>query len=204
MENAQEEQIHKEKRGTYMNPVTEMKTNPNSAPESIGAGGEQGTAINYNNCEHGKDLEHGSTATPFSTLAWALLKDDLVTVAAQLADDIEWDMMPNMQKIKGKNNVIDFLKAGKDASAKEPVPLLNIATKDSGVWEYINRGTVTKDMHVLAAADSDFQLGAKDMSTLAGQQYAVAVCFVYQINAKGKIYLVHEYLDLENLKKQFK
>jgi hypothetical protein len=32
-----------------------------------------------------------------SRLAWALSKDDLVIVAAQLADDIGWDMMPNMQ-----------------------------------------------------------------------------------------------------------
>jgi hypothetical protein len=92
--------------------------------------------------EHGKDLDHGSNYDSFSRLAWALLKDDLVTVAAQLADDIGWDMMPNMQKIKGKSNVIDFLKAGKNASAREPVPLLNTATKDRGVWKYINCGTI--------------------------------------------------------------
>ena len=59
-------------------------------------------------------------------------------------------------------------------------------------------------MYVLAETDRDFQLGTEDTSILVGQQYAVAVCFVYQINAKGEIYLVYEYLDLANLKKQFK
>jgi hypothetical protein len=186
-----------------MNPVTKGKTKANPASDlgRVSSGKKKG--IDYKDLKHGKDLEHGSTATPFSRLAWALFADDWVTAAAQLADDIEWDMMPNLQKIKGKEAVIKFLKAGKNASAKEPVPLLNTATKDWGVWEYINQGTVTRDMHVLAETDSDFQLGAADTSTLEGQQYAVAVCFVYQINAKGELYLVHEYLDLANLKKQF-
>jgi hypothetical protein len=59
-------------------------------------------------------------------------------------------------------------------------------------------------MHILAATDADFQLGAKDTSAFEARRYSVAVCFVYHINAEGKIFLVHEYLDLEKLKKRFK
>jgi limonene-1,2-epoxide hydrolase len=187
-----------------MNPMTKRKTTPNSTSESTRSRDEKKRDVDYKDLKHGKDLEHGSTATPFSRLAWALFADDWVNAAAQLADDIEWHMMPNLQKIAGKEDVINFLKAGKNASAKEPVPLLNAATEEWGVWEYMNQGTVSKDMRVLAEADSDFQLGTEDTSALEGQRYAVAVCFVYQINEKGEIYLVHEYLDLANLKKQFK
>jgi hypothetical protein len=41
-----------------------------------------------------------------------------------------------------------------------------------------------------------------DPFTLIGRQYEVPVCFVYHLNAKGKIYLLHEYLDLASLMKQ--
>jgi limonene-1,2-epoxide hydrolase len=163
---------------------------------------EQGSVVDYKSLEHGSDLEKGSTATPFSRLTWALLADDYGAVAAQLAD--EWVMMPNLQKFSGKDDVIKFMKAGKEASTKEPVPLVNVANNEWGVWEYINVGTVTKNMRILAATDADFQLGAKDTSAFEGRRYFVAICFVYHINAEGKIFLVHEYLDLENLKKQFK
>jgi hypothetical protein len=36
-----------------------------------------------------------------------------------------------------------------------------------------------------------------------GKKYSVAVCFVYRINAQGKISQLHEYLDMEGLKKRF-
>jgi hypothetical protein len=67
----------------------------------------------------------------------------------------------------------------------------------------MNRGTITKDLSALAAIDSDFKL-AEDPTTLIGRQYSVAVCFVYRINPKGKIYLVHEYLDMAGLMRQLK
>jgi ketosteroid isomerase-like protein len=37
-----------------------------------------------------------------------------------------------------------------------------------------------------------------------GQKYEVAVCFVYQIDAEGKIAHLREYLDMASLMKQFK
>jgi hypothetical protein len=76
-----------------------------------------------------KDLEQGSTATPFSTFFWAALKNDWATAEAQLADDIEWHMMPNNQTRKGKADVFSFLKASKYASQKEPILISNRADK---------------------------------------------------------------------------
>jgi hypothetical protein len=61
------------------------------------------------------------------------LKDDWATAEAQLADDIEWHMMPNNQTRKGKADVFSFLKASKYASQKEPIPISNRADKEWGV-----------------------------------------------------------------------
>ena len=51
------------------------------------------------------------------------------------------------------------------------------------------------------ALDSSFKLSPDD-SAIVGRQYSVAVCFVYRINTNGKIQQLHEYLDMEGLKKQ--
>jgi hypothetical protein len=77
-----------------------LTTNPARAVKTKDS--EQGSIVDYKSLEHGKDLEKGSTATPFSRLTWALLADDYGAVAAQLADDIEWVMMPNLQKFRAR------------------------------------------------------------------------------------------------------
>ncbi len=111
--------------------------------------------------------------------------------------------MPNMQSFKGKTACVELCTKGKLSSDKTPEILYDVATPEWGVFEYMNRGTITKDLTALAAIDSDFKL-ADDPATLAGRQYAVAVCFVYRINGDGKIYLIHEYLDMAGLMKQLK
>jgi ketosteroid isomerase-like protein len=129
--------------------------------------------------------------------------NDFEAMADTMADDCEWVLMPNMQSFKGKAACVELCTKGKLSSDKTPEILLDVATPEWGVFEYMNRGTITKDLTALAAIDSDFKL-AEDPATLAGRQYAVAVCFVYRINADGKIYLVHEYLDMASLMKQLK
>jgi len=57
-------------------------------------------------------LQPGSTATPFSTFIWAVVSGDVATAEAQLADDVEWDLMPYDHMLKGKEEVIPWLKAG--------------------------------------------------------------------------------------------
>jgi hypothetical protein len=129
--------------------------------------------------------------------------NDFTALADTMADDCEWVLMPNMKSFKGKAACVELCTKGKLASDKTPDILFDVATSDWGVFEYMNRGTITKDLTALAAIDSDFKL-ADDPATLVGRQYCVAVCFVYRINAAGKISLVHEYLDMAGLMKQLK
>ena len=154
--------------------------------------------MNTNN----KDLERGSTATPFSTFFWAALSDDWITADSQYADDIEWDMMLNNQIRKGKEEVLPWLKSGKYGSQKEPVVISNRADKEWGVWEYWNIGTIGEGI-IDFAKQSKWPFPS-DPRTLIGRKYKVPVCFIYHINAKGKIDLVREYLDVASVMSQLK
>ena len=134
-------------------------------------------------------LQPGSTATPFSTFFWPSVSGDVATAAAQLADDVLWDLMSYDHTIKGKEAVIPWLKAG-GASQKEPVVTNNVATKEWGVCELWNIGTLTED-----ALEYGKQLGwplPGDPNSLVGRTYKVAQCFVYHINAEGKIDVIRE------------
>ena len=103
--------------------------------------------------------------------------------------------MSNNQIRKGKNEVIPWLKAGVFASQKEPVIISNLATKEWGIFEYWNIGTFTEGA-VDFAKQLDWPI-LVDLSSLVGRRYKVPVCFVYHINAEGKIDLVREYLALD-------
>ncbi len=146
------------------------------------------------------DLEKGSTATPFSTASWAGMNDDWETVESQYADDIEWHVMSNNQIIKGKENVVAFLKAGQHGSQKEPLPILNTAASEWGIWEYWNTGIITKD-YVEFAKQLKLPFLA-DIGDIVGKEYKIAVCFIYHVNAKNKIDLVREYLDMGSIMAQ--
>jgi hypothetical protein len=129
--------------------------------------------------------------------------NDFEAMADTIADDCEWVMMPNMKSFKGKTACVELCTKGKLASDKTPEILYDVATPEWGVFEYMNRGTITKDLSGLGAIDDDFKLAA-DPTTLIGREYSVAVCFIYRINPNGKIYMVHEYLDMAGLMKQLK
>jgi hypothetical protein len=136
----------------------------------------------------------------FNTLFESGRNNDFEAMAETIDDDCEWVLMPNMQTFKGKAAVVALCSQGKLASDKTPEILFDVATPEWGVFEYMNRGTITKELTAFAAT-SGWQFPT-DTAALVGRQYAVPVCFVYHINAKGKIYLLHEYLDLGSLMKQ--
>lgn len=181
----------------------------------VTANGKTGTSLS-NLFEQTKDqhtaksLQPGSTATPFSTFFWAAMETmkttqelvDWSISEAQFADNIEWDMMNNGQIFKGKKVVMSWLKAEGYGSQKEPVVINKIATKEWGVWEYWNIGTLTKEI-VEFAKQSGWKF-PHDPETLIGRSYKVPVAFIYHINAAGKIDLVREYLDTQSLMEQFK
>ncbi len=154
-------------------------------------------------------LKPDSTATPFSTFFWKAIhymetldEAEKIDAVANFADDIEWDMMNNGQVRKGKEEVVAWCFAGGFGSKKEPVVIRNIATKEWGVWEYWNIGTLEEGI-IEFARQSKWPFPA-DPKSLIGRTYRIPVSFIYHINAEGKIDLVDEYLDTQSLMAQFK
>src|ERR1700721_3639250 len=89
--------------------------------------------------------EVGPRATPLSTLIFGVASGDMAAVDAQLSDDIEWHQMPYNQKVKGKKDVMTWLKAG-STSEKKPEIINNVLIGKWGVFEYWNAGTATKEL----------------------------------------------------------
>jgi len=145
-------------------------------------------------------LTPGSTATPFSTLLWAVVTGDMATIEAQITDDIEWGLMPLNKVLKGKEQVIPWLKAG-SADQKKPIVITNVATSDWGVFEYWNIGTLSEE--VIAFGKEQKWPWPKDPTGFLGQNYRVAQCFVYHINPEGKVDFMRQYLDTGSVWSQF-
>lgn len=160
-------------------------------------------AINLNPeaLQHPEALQPGSKATPFSTFLWAVVSGDIATAESQITDDIEWGLIPYNKALKGKDEVIPWLKAGSQ-SQKKPTTISNVATKNWGIFEYWNIGTVTEEL-VKFGNQQDWPW-PRDPNALIGREYKVAQCFVYHINAAGKIDLMRQYLDAGSVWAQFK
>ena len=148
-----------------------------------------------------EDPEARSTATPLSTLILAVASGDMATVDAQLAEDIEWDQMPYNQKVKGKQEVMSWLKAG-SASEKKPEIINNVLADEWGVLEYWNVGTATWEL--IEFGKKRAWPFPKDPNSLIGQKYRVAQCFVYHLDSDGRIDLMRQYLDAGSVWAQFK
>jgi hypothetical protein len=146
-------------------------------------------------------LGREAKTTVFRTLFEAGKLNDFQSMADTIDEDCEWILMPNMKSFKGKKEVTELCKGGKLASDKSPEILFDEATPQWGVFKYMNRGIVTKELTAFVGT-SGWEFPG-DPSTLVGKQYSVPVGFIYHINSKGKIYLLHEYLDLGSLMKQF-
>lgn len=145
-------------------------------------------------------LKAGSNATPMSRLIFAVASGDMTTAEAQITDDIEWALMPLNKVLKGKDQVIPWLKAG-TADQKKPVVISNAATKDWGVFEYWNIGTVSEE--VIKFGNAQKWPWPKDAASFLGQHYKVAQCFTYHIDPDGKIDFMRQYLDTGSVWMQF-
>ena len=142
-----------------------------------------------------------STPSPFSSLISAVAAEDMTTVSAHLSDDIEWDMMSTGEIVKGKDKVMQWLKAG-SASRKEPAVISDLVGKDWGTFEYWNIGTITGEL--VAFGNQQKWPWPKDPNSLIGEKYKVAQCFIWHLNAEGKICLMKQYLDTASVWMQFK
>jgi hypothetical protein len=144
-----------------------------------------------------------TTTTIFRKLFDSGFQNDFETMADTIADNCEWTLMPDMNKVfKGKKAVIELCTQGKLASIKTPEILFDKATPEWGAFEYINRGIITKEA-IEFSKTTGWQF-PENVSSLVGKPYAVAVSFIYQINQEGKIYHLREYLDMASLMKWFK
>jgi hypothetical protein len=146
-------------------------------------------------------LNAGSKATPFSTFIGAIASGDIALAEAQITDDVEWGLMPYNKVLKGKVEVIPWLKAG-HSSQKEPVTISNAATKEWGVFEYWNIGTVTDEL--VKFGNQQEWPWPGDPASFIGRKYRVAQCFVYHLTAAGKIDFMRQYLDVGSVWAQFK
>ena len=146
-------------------------------------------------------LQPGSKATPFSTFIHAIVSGDIATAEAQITDSIEWGLMPYNKVLKGKEEIIPWLKTAA-ADQKQPVVITNAIAKDWGVFEYWNIGTVSEE--VIKFGNEQKWPWPKDPSSFLGQKYRVAQCFVYHITPEGKIDFMRQYLDTGSVWTQFK
>ena len=141
-------------------------------------------------------LQQGSRATPFSIFLWAIVSGDIATAEAQITEDIEWGLMPYNKVLKGRDQVIPWLKAA-SADQKKPVVISNVATKNWGVFEYWNVGIVSSE--VIKFGNEQGWPWPKDPDTFLGQEYRVAQCFTYHLDANGKIKFMRQYLDTSSI-----
>jgi hypothetical protein len=146
------------------------------------------------------DLNTESKPTAFSTFITAVVSGDIATAESQITDDIEWGLMPYNKVLKGKDQVIPWLKAA-GADQKKPIVISNVATKDWGVFEYWNIGTVSEE--VIKFGNEQKWPWPKDPTSFLGQKYRVAQCFTYHLNAEGKIDFMRQYLDTGSVWVQF-
>jgi hypothetical protein len=146
-------------------------------------------------------LKPASRATPFSTFIWAIVAGDIATAEQQITDDIEWGLMPYNKMLKGKGEVIPWLKAA-SSDQKKPIVITNAIAKDWGVFEYWNIGTVSEE--VIKFGNEQKWPWPKDPSSFLGQKYRVAQCFVYHITPQRKINLMRQYLDTGSVWTQLK
>jgi len=142
-----------------------------------------------------------TTPSPFSLLIAAVAARDMTAVNARLADDIQWDMMSTGETVKGRDKVMQWLEAGA-ASRKEPAVISDLTCNDWGAYEYWNIGTITEEL--VAFGNRQKWPWPKDPQSLIGQKYKVAQCFVWHLNAAGKICLMKQYLDTGSVWMQFK
>ena len=159
-----------------MNPVAEVKTNPNPAPESDV---EARTQCIKNNLQ----MMHAYFDALFTT--------DMNPMLELFDQDIEWLIVPTGDTIKGKDAIAKLAANHWAASPGRNKTLVNLfANEEYASLEYRTSGTLTNQ--------ADFPSIKFEPS---GQKYDFLCCFVFHIR-NGKINRVHEYSDMETVKRQ--
>jgi ketosteroid isomerase-like protein len=121
----------------------------------------------------------------------ALFGKDLTPILEMIDDHIEWLIVPTGDTLKGKEQIAKLAPNHWSASPDRIKTLVNVfASEEFACLEYRTAGTLTNQ--------ADFPSISFEPT---GKHYEFLCCFVSHI-ANGKIDRVHEYFDLETIKRQ--
>jgi steroid delta-isomerase-like uncharacterized protein len=119
-----------------------------------------------------------------------LYTKDLDAMLELVDDDIEWLIVPTGDVISGKASLAELAENHWGASPDRTKRLLNLfAVEDRACMEYTSGGTLTGEV--------DFRSIKIPPS---GMRYEIQCCFVFQFK-HGKIARVHEYFDMDTVKR---
>jgi steroid delta-isomerase-like uncharacterized protein len=119
-----------------------------------------------------------------------LYSKDLDDLLELVDDDIEWLVVPTGDVISGKTSLVALAENHWGASPDRTKKLLNLfATEDHACMEYTSGGTLTGEV--------DFRSIKIPPS---GRTYEIQCCFVFHFE-NGKIDRVHEYFDMDTVKR---
>lgn len=121
----------------------------------------------------------------------ALFGKDLNIILDMLDDNIEWLIVPTGDTLKGKEQIAKLAPNHWAASPDRVKTLVNVfASEEFACLEYRTAGTQTNQ--------ADFPSISLQPT---GKHYDFLCCFVFHIT-NGKIDRVHEYFDMETVKRQ--
>jgi ketosteroid isomerase-like protein len=159
-----------------MNPLTDVKTNPNPGPES-------NLKARMQRIEDNLQMMHAYFDMLFTK--------DLNPMLDMFDQDIEWLIVPTGDTIKGKDEIVKLAANYWAASPGRVKTLVNLfASEEYASLEYRTAGMLTNQ--------ADFP-SIKFEPT--GKRYDFLCSFVFHIK-NGKIDRVHEYFDMETVKRQ--
>ncbi|MCC6179101.1 MAG: nuclear transport factor 2 family protein [Chloroflexi bacterium] len=119
-----------------------------------------------------------------------LFSKDLDSMLALIDDDITWHVVPTGDVIHGKVQFAALAQNHWGASPDREKHLLNLfASEEYACMEYTSGGTLTGRVEF-----PSIQIAP------SGGTYLLQVCFVFHF-ANGKIDRVHEYFDMETVKR---
>lgn len=119
-----------------------------------------------------------------------LYSKDMDAMLELIDDDIEWLVVPTGDVIRGKASLAELAENHWGASPDRTKKLVNLfAVEDYACMEYTSGGTLTGEV--------DFRSIRIPPSGLA---YEIQCCFVFHFK-NGKIDRVHEYFDMDTVKR---
>jgi ketosteroid isomerase-like protein len=121
----------------------------------------------------------------------ALFGKDLTPILEMIDEHIEWLIIPTGDTLKGKEQIAKLAPNHWAASSDRIKTLVDVfASEDFACLEYRTAGALTNQANFPSIS---FQP--------TGKHYEFLCCFTFHIT-NGKIDRVHEYFDLETIKRQ--